>query len=64
MICITDETRIGGDPEVQEKLKRLTDLTRRLFTAVYMERGWRSPFTELELEFMELTGETPSLDVD
>ena len=64
MICFTDESRLGGDPDVQEKLKNLTDLTRRLFLAVYEERGWRSPFIDLEVEFMVLTGETPSLDVD
>jgi hypothetical protein len=62
MICYTKETKIGGDPVPQEKLKSLTDLTRRLFLAVYKERGWRLPFTELEVEFMKLTGQSPTLD--
>ena len=61
MICFTNDNRLGGDPKIQEKLKKLTDLTRRLFLAVYKERGWSAPFIDLELEFMELTGETPSL---
>jgi hypothetical protein len=62
MICFKNTTTVGGDPSAQSKLKDLTDLTRRLFVAVYKERGWRSPFTELEVEFMQLTGQSPTLD--
>jgi hypothetical protein len=62
MICYTNETKIGGDPMEQEKLKSLTDLTRRLFLAVYKEHGYRTPFTDLEIEFMELTGVSPTMD--
>lgn len=62
MICYKNTTTVGGDPTAQSTLKSLVDLTKRLFLAVYKERGWRYPFIDLELEFMELTGETPSLE--
>jgi hypothetical protein len=71
MICFTNADRLGGDPQLMndhktliDKHKKLIELTGRLFLAVYRERGYRTPFTELEVEFMELTGETPSLEDD
>jgi hypothetical protein len=59
MICFTNDDRIDG-AGAEEKLKKLTDMTRRLFLVVYKERGYQTPFIELELEFMNITGE----DVD
>lgn len=65
MICITNndgpKAYALGKEKLEKKLKDLTDLTSRLFMAVYKERGWRYPFIDLELEFLELTGEAPSL---
>ena len=63
MICFTDKDKgLGGSPGTMVKLKKLIDITRRLFLAVYRERGWRSPFVDLELEFCELTDDAPSLE--
>ncbi len=66
MICITNNEGPKAYAEhvkkLNQKFKKLVDITGRLFLAVYKERGWRYPFVNLELEFIELTKEAPSLE--
>ena len=64
MICFTNADRMGGDPKVHDKLKKLIDLTRRLFLTIYKEWGCRPPFTDLEIEFLEFTGGPPTFPTD
>jgi hypothetical protein len=69
MICFTNSSRLGGDPEIMNKHKTLIDkhnkliaLTHKLFKTAYEECKWRTPFTELELEFMEFKDETATIE--
>jgi hypothetical protein len=38
MICITNEDRLGGDPKVHDKLKKLIGLNRELIQTFRAER--------------------------
>jgi hypothetical protein len=38
MICFTNDDRLGGDPEVHDKLKKLINLNRELIQTFKAER--------------------------
>ena len=69
MICFTNDDKLGGDPQLMndhktliDKHNKLIDLTHRLFKTVYKECKWKTPFTELELEFLEFKEDTATLE--
>ena len=69
MICFTNEDQLGGDPQLMNEYKtlidthnRLIDLTHRLFKVTYKECKWRTPFTDLEVEFMKFKEDTATME--